>query len=237
MTTSDVNPAKVPQAEKPSERQAARSRRRRYGVFTASLAAIGVLLVLGLAPASRLFARGLPQPPDGSAPAVTGPEHATISGVRDVPVGLPRGAHIREARDVLPYAVAALGRPGASALMTVLRSSYLLARPVGYHAGFGHADYPYQYPSLNAVLDKAPLASFASGATALGAALTVLAAQPYSAGLSGGESRAITNAGPAAYGVLNRARAAGGCAPQLDLLLLLTAGLFTTPDIISHEEQ
>lgn len=88
------------------------------------------------------------------------------------------------------------------------------------------------------MLDKAPPASFTSGATALGAALTVLAAQPQSdsatpstADMAGG------NAAPAAYGVLDRARATGGCAPQLDLLLLLTADESTSAGILGQEER
>jgi hypothetical protein len=130
---------------------------------------------------------------------------------------------------VLRYADAALGPSDARALMAVLKSSSLAQGfPVGYPSG--HLEYPYRYPALDAVLDRAPPASFASGATALGAALTVLAAQP-SIGV------AIANAGKAAYGVLNRARAAGGCAPQLDLFLLLAADGNTSPDILRREEQ
>ena len=76
------------------------------------------------------------------------------------------------------------------------------------------------------MLDRAPSASFASGGTALGAALTVLAAQPQSSSFQS-FATAIGNAAPATFGVLNRARAEGGCAPQLDLLLLLTADKIT----------
>ena len=63
--------------------------------------------------------------------------------------------------------------------------------------------YPYRYPPLEAVLDQAPPPSFASGATALGAALTVLAAQPQSNIISSEPvATPIINAAPAAYGVL-----------------------------------
>jgi tetratricopeptide (TPR) repeat protein len=123
--------------------------------------------------------------------------------------------------------------------MALLDSKSYLADPLG-------AKYPYQYPPLEAVLDQAPPASFASGATALGAALTVLAAQPQS-NINSSEPAAtpIINAAPAAYAVLNRARATGGCAPQLDLLLLLTADAMTmlaeyqstSAGVISQEEQ
>ena len=66
--------------------------------------------------------------------------------------------------------------------MALVDSKSFLANTI---AGYGTADtsnpfgvyYPYRYPPLDAVLDSAPPASFASGATALGAALTVLAAQ------------------------------------------------------------
>ena len=151
-------------------------------------------------------------------------------------MGLPRGARIRTAEDVLPYAVAALGGSDAQSLLAVLKSpSDLAGFPVGYLSG--HLEYPYRYPALDPVLNKAPPASFASGATALGAALTVLAAQPPGGGVAQAESQAIQNAGRAAYGVLNRARAAGGCAPQLDLFLLLAADANTNADTLRREER
>jgi len=138
------------------------------------------------------------------------------------------------AADVLPYVVAAFGKPNAAALMALVDShSYLTDTVVG-----NGSKYPFRYPPLDAVLDKAPPASFALGATALGAALTVLAAQPESSTNALG-----SNASSAAYGVLNRARAAGGCAPQLDLLLLLTADQYpaeqatTYAGIIGQEER
>ena len=150
--------------------------------------------------------------------------------VQAVPVGLPDGARIQTAADVFPFAVAALGKPDALAFMAVLNSRFNLAEPVGYHT------YPYQYPSLDALLNQTPLDSFGSGATALGAALTVLAAQPQNTSAPEPDWT-IANAGPAAYAVLNRARAAGGCAPQLDLLLLLTADQLTAPAILGQEEK
>ena len=118
---------------------------------------------------------------------------------------------------MLSYAVAALGPSDARTFIALLNSpNYQLGVPVGFP---DHVEYPYRYPALDAVLNKAAPASFASGATALGAAFTVL----------GG--------GPVAYSVLNRARAAGGCAPQLDLLLLLAADEDTSSDILRAEEQ
>jgi tetratricopeptide (TPR) repeat protein len=169
---------------------------------------------------------------------VTGPQRGDTTAVQAVPAGLPSGARIRTAADVFPYAVAALGPSDALALMALLDSKSYLADNLG-------AKYPYQYPPLETVLDQAPPASFASGATALGAALAVLAAQPQTSSNSQLGATPVINAAPAAYGVLNRARAAGGCAPQLDLLLLLTADLITMLDeyrststgVISQEEQ
>ena len=137
---------------------------------------------------------------------------------------------------MLPFAVAALGQSDALAFMAILKSSsYLAGYPVGYISG--HAEYPYRYPALDAVLNKASPGSFASGATALGAVLTVLAARPQTGVPGQTDDQAIVNAGAAAYGVLNRARAAGGCAPQLDLLLLLASDHLTTSDILGREEQ
>jgi predicted Zn-dependent protease len=194
-----------------------------------SLVIVGLLFVLGFAPASRLAARDLPRLPSGPEQEVAGSHPARATAVKDVPVGLPRGARIRTARDVLRFAEAALGPSGAPAFLAVLRSSSLAESfPAGYLAG--HLEYPYRYPALDTVLGKAPPASLASGATALGAALTVLAAQPSA-------DTAVTNAGKAAYSVLNRARAGGGCAPQLDLFLLVAADENTSQDIIRREEQ
>ena len=228
MTSPDVNLPEEPPTEDNPEKLAAARRRGRSGDVAVSLVIAGLILLLGFAPASRLAARDLPQPQPGLAPEVAGSQPGKATAVQDVPVGLPKGATIRAAGDVLPYADAALGPSDALALLAVLKSSSLAEGfPVGYLSG--HLEYPYRYPALDAVLDKAPPASFASGATALGAALTVLAAQP--AGV------AIQNAGKAAYSVLNRARTAGGCAPQLDLFLLLAADENTSPDILRREEQ
>jgi cellulose synthase operon protein C len=195
-----------------------------------SLLIVGALLILAFSPLTHLVAHALPRPVGSSAPIGRGQQHGKATAVQAVPAGLPDGVRIRTAADVFPYAVAALGKPDALAFISLLSSRYNLAEPVGYHT------YPYQYPSLDALLDQAPPGSFASGATALGAALTVLAAQPQNT--SGLEPDwTIANAGPAAYAVLNRARAAGGCAPQLDLLLLLTADQLTTPGILGREEK
>jgi len=124
-----------------------RQETRRAGDVAAWLVVAGLILVLGFSPASRLAARGLPQPPPGSGPEVAGLHQEKATAVQDVPLGLPRGTRIRTAGDVLRYADAALGPSDARALMAVLKSSSLAQGfPVGYPSG--HLEYPYRYPAL-----------------------------------------------------------------------------------------
>lgn len=230
---ANPQPEDFRQIQESTEPSAGKRRRGRSGGVVVGLILVGALLVLAFSPVTRLAADGLPRAPGKFAAAATGPRHGNTTAIRAVPAGLPDGARIRTAADVLPYAVAALGKPNAAALMALVDShSYLTDTLVG-----NGSKYPYRYPPLDAVLDKAPPASFALGATALGAALTVLAAQPENSTNASG-----SNASSAAYGVLNRARAAGGCAPQLDLLLLLTADQSTAvwptyAAIIGQEER
>jgi cellulose synthase operon protein C len=220
------HPEEIPEPSK-AERQRGRS-----WIVLVSLVIVAALLMLGFSPLSRLAARGLPRAPGGPAPVVTGPQRANTSAVQAVPAGLPDGARIRTAADVFPYAVAALGERGARKLMALLNAEpYVGLSLVGY--GGISIPYPYDYPPLDTVLDSAPPSSFSSGAnaaTALGAALTVLAAQPE-------PGPSIVNASAIAYGVLNRVRVAGGCAPQLDLMLLLAADQGTSPGALSQEER
>jgi cellulose synthase operon protein C len=253
--TSELTPPEERQAESgsqadeepPAQEKAepsAEHGRGRPSSIVAALVIVGALLVLGFSPASRLAARGLPRASEILTPVVNEPQQRNTTAIQAVPAGLPKSARILTAADVFPYAVAALGKSDALALMTLLNSkSYLAGSLAGYTTG--GIRYPYQYPPLTAVLNRAPTASFASGATALGAALTVLAAQPQTSSNPLLPNMSIINAAPAAYGVLNRARAMGGCAPQLDLLLLLTADqvtMFTADDsthggVVSQEEQ
>lgn len=234
ISSGDAAP-QTPQTEGSSEpSDVARGGRYRGGVAVL-LVFTGLILVLGFAPLSRLAARDQSQPVSSFAPVAATSHRGKVTAVRDVPVGLPPDARIQTAGDVVPYAVAALGPSGAQALMALLNASYasLPSSPVGYRSY--PVQYPYQYPALDSVLDQAPPASFARGATALGAALTVLAARIVD--FSDPNANTISNAGAAAYGVLNRARDAGGCAPQLDLLLLVAADEYTNLDILSREER
>jgi cellulose synthase operon protein C len=228
----------IRQTQESTEPSAGEQRRGRSGRVVIWLVVAGALLVLAFSPVSRLAANGLPRAPGNSAAVVTGPQHGNTTTIQAVPAGLPNDARIRTAADVFPYAVAALGEQDALALMALLNAKSYLA---GTSAGTGNTGnpygvyYPYRYPPLEAVLANAPPASFASGATALGAALTALAGQPRSPATL--TATPIDNAGPAAYGVLNRARAAGGCVPQLDLLLLLAADESTGAARLGQEEQ
>jgi len=228
VTASDADPSGEPSPERASEKPRAARRRGRSAVVALSLVLAGLVIVLGFAPASLLAARDLPRlPPGPGREAASSRQEATA--VRDVPLGLPREARIRTIADVRRYAEAALGPSYAPAFLAALRSSSLAASfPAGYLSG--HLEYPYRYPALDTVLDKAPPASLAAAGTALGAVLTVLAAQP-----SADDS--VTNAGKAAFSVLNRVRADGGCAPQLDLFLLVAADENTSRDILRREEQ
>lgn len=223
MATPESEPelAEKPVPEESSPASNEKQRPGPVGRLLATLVIVGSLLVLALSPASRLAAQVLKQSPDNSVAVVTGTQHGSTTAVQSVPVGLPSGARIRTAADVLPYAVAALGKPGAAALVKLLNSrSYL------DNSAQGYSEYPYKYPPLTAVLDRAPPGSLARHGTALGGALTVLAAQPQSTTTVSPD--AIDNAAPAAFGVLNRVGASGGCAVQLDLLLLVTADEYTT---------
>lgn len=237
---SDVDSPEGAPSEEIPENPAVVRRRGRSGDVAASLVITGLILLLGFAPASRLLAGHLRLVPPSVTPVVIGSQYGKATAVHDVPLGLVAGARIRTTADVLPYATAALGRSDGLALMAVLKSSADTGGPNlggGPVVAAGQYEYPYRYPAFDAVLDKVPPANSASGATALGAALTLLATQPLTGNLSQAEFTATENAGAAAYSVLNHARAIGGCAPQLDLLLLLAGDRLTSSGVLSQEER
>lgn len=124
------------QPQESTEPSAGERQRGRSGSVVLWLIIAGALLVLGFSPVSRLAAQGLPRPPGSFAPVVTEPQRANTTAVQAVPAGLPDGARIRTAADVFPYAVAALGKPDALALMALLDSdSSLAGTVVGYGSG------------------------------------------------------------------------------------------------------
>lgn len=199
-------------------------------VALSGLTLLGVLLIIALAPAARLAADGLPLPPGDSAPLVEGATKSGTTALRELPVGLPTGQRIANLHDVYPYAVAALGEPGAQALLGVLSSTDELAPSSDPHSG--RYGYPYHYPVLEPILAKAPEGDFRRNATALAAALIGLAGQPVTQAQTGQTMRL---AGPAAYAVLDRTRTSGGCDAQLDLLLLVAGDEFSSPETLVDE--
>ncbi len=188
------------------------------------------MALLAFAPLARWVARDLPIAPTSEPSPVTGTDRARTTALREVPAGLPAGTEILTPADVRPFAVEALGPAGADALMALLQpqAADLSETPPG--ASTLNPVYPYSYPAVDAIIDQAPAAGFASGATPLAAALTLLSAQPGQPEVHG-----IENAAPIAYAVLDRSRATDGCAGQLDLLLLLTGDEETRADDLNGE--
>jgi tetratricopeptide (TPR) repeat protein len=154
------------------------------------------------------------------------------SALRTVPVGLPADAEIRSLEDLRPYAVGALGSAGAAALFAVLESGESLANDLAEASG-GFPEYPYRYTAMEVLLDGVTDAGPVSAWSVLGAALTVLVAQAE----FDGEVDAEDNTGPAAFAILDRARADGDCAPQLNLLLLLAGEPSIPTDVLEAERR
>lgn len=90
-------------------------RRRRSARVAVALVIAGLVLVLGFAPASRLAARDLPRLPPGPGQEAAGPHQEKATAVRDVPVGLPRGARIRTLPPIGPLDGARVGQAGIAA--------------------------------------------------------------------------------------------------------------------------
>jgi hypothetical protein len=186
--------------------------------------------VLALAPMARLAARRLPLPPNDPAPIVAGASRPGTTAMRSLPVGLPARVMIAGAQDVYPYAVAAFGEFGAQAFMDLLLSPNNLALYAGSPSAADFL-YPYHYSALEPILDAASPDDLQRGAIPLAAALIRLAGQP------GLDSPAVSKAAPAAFAVLDRTRASGGCDGQLDLLLLVAADDVTTTGILADEQR
>jgi hypothetical protein len=202
-------------------------RRRVRALLLPGLVLLGLALVLALAPVAHLAARRLPLPPNDPTPIVAGVTRPGTTAMRNLPIGLPPGVTIATTQDLQPYAVAALGSPGAEALMAALSSSDYL-----WPDGHFPWPYPYRFAALEPILDAAPPADLRIGATQLAAALIMLAGQPGS-----GNESAASKAAQLAYAVLDRTRAAGGCDGQLDLLLLVAGDPLTTTEILAEEQR
>ena len=129
------------------------------------------------------------------------PAHPRSAPLRDLPVGLRPGAPPRRLEDARASAVALLGARGAQRLLAQIDTPR-------FRFAQDRTAYPYRYPGVDAVLAALPARlsrAQVAAATDLGARLMLL------------------RSGPAAFAVLDRARAGGDCAPQLNLLLLVAS--------------
>ncbi|GLZ00015.1 hypothetical protein Acsp02_72670 [Actinoplanes sp. NBRC 103695] len=169
----------------------------------ALLAAVAALLLF--APAAALAVADAPIPP-----RTPEQQQVTASGpvVRQLPAGLPAGTTVpRTATDLESLAIRALGPEGGPALVA------LLGRTTELQNENDGTTYPYRFSPMVALLDRAPARGRSAAAGELGAVLMLLAARD--------DDPVAVNAAAAAFAVLDRARATGGCDAQLNLLLLL----------------
>ena len=186
---------------------ARRRRRRATAIDVAVLVGVAVLVVFPVA--ARLAAGRLPRgAPPALAPLPAGLAHPRL---RDVPVGL-RGGGVEGA------AVGLLGEARARRLLRIVR--------MGTSGDPLRGRYPYHYRPLDRVLPVAFGPGQVAAATDLGAKLILLDRVP-----SG-----RTWAAPAAFAVLDRARAGGACDPSIDLWLLVAADQAVTTDRIIATE-
>ena len=192
------------------------------------------LVVVGLASRAPV----VPTPP-GALASIGEPRAAPP--LRDLPV-LPRAAGFADRtrpadRTTLRRAVfaridALLGDRRSSQLRGYLRAPARLGPATG-PAGLGPAPYPYRYAGVDRLLDAVPVRGHGGQAGALGqlgALLVLAAAQERPAA-----DEAFRNAGQVAFAVLDRARAAGACDPQLNLAFLLTAAKSTDSGNVQRE--
>lgn len=158
----------------------------------------GVVCLLAFPVLARVAADRLPVSPPAALPPL--PADAHRAPLPDLPAGLRPGPPPRRAEDLRPAAVALLGERTATRLL-----SFVSARTFEAPTGNGS---PYRYAQLDRILPPTFSRAQIAAATDLGARLTLL---PRLA------------AAPAAYAVLDRARATAACAPSLDVLLLVAA--------------
>ncbi len=226
---TDAVPAAVPPEAPASPRVGLRR-----GHVLAALAALGVVVVLALGPAAALAASRVPLPaPQPSLATSTsrlqlpqGPIEQE-SGIREVPVGLPRGTRIRSVADVRPYAVEALGPDGADRLLALLPSPGAEAdREPLQPSTF---DYPYRFVAVDEVVADVPTDQLERHGAALGGALLLLAAEPEV------PFEVADDAARVAFAVLDRARRAPRCEPQLNMFVLVASDPELGPDTVQAE--
>jgi tetratricopeptide (TPR) repeat protein len=197
---------------------------------------LGVLLLglVGFAPLSRLVAEAQPVPPPPAAAerAVTADSDvppARGADVRDLPAGPPESLEVTGPAGLRPLAEQALGAPGTDELLRILRDDSFDGELVetAVQDEPGSAAYPYLYPAMDRLLDSAPEGGRTAAGAALGAGLARLTLLP--------EPERPGNAAAAAYAVLDRARAGGDCAAQLNLLLLVAADAQPRDGVVEQE--
>jgi tetratricopeptide (TPR) repeat protein len=219
-------------ATKPPQTHAAQQGRRSTAAKVLDgLVMAGVLGLLVFPVLARLAAGTLPIAP---APASRLPGLASERGrgaPRDLPVGRTTAATPAGPRDLEADATALLGRRAGKRLIAIvgMRSHDVVEDAVGGTLGF--APYPYRYRPLQRILPARLAASQAERATDLAARL-ILLSLPHGATFGGAT---YPNAAPAAFALLDLARAHGACAPQLDLLLIVAADDQPRDDVVAAE--
>ncbi|MBM2618657.1 tetratricopeptide repeat protein [Actinoplanes sp. LDG1-06] len=176
---------------------------------------VGVLLLVLVTPLAALVAAAQPIPPDTELTARALPGDRSTATLRPLPGGLPAGLRPDGLAALRPAAISALGVDGAGALERLLSADQSLQETAVREDD--DVVYPYRYPAMTRLLDSAPRRGRTEAAGRLGAALMLFA------GRNPDEFGARVSAAAAAFAVLDRARADGGCTAQTDLLLLLTA--------------
>ncbi len=188
-----------------------------------ALLGLAVALLVAFPIGARVAADGQPVSPPPPVTLAPLPAGDRVPAVRELPVlatatGAPAGLATADRAGTTQTAIDLLGPVGGRELAALMRpGAPPVATPEGV-VGFVPdrvPPYPYRYRSLERVLRTLPdrlSARQVALATALGAQLAV-----------GATSDHRPNDAPIAFALLDRARAGGACAPQLDLLLVVAA--------------
>jgi tetratricopeptide (TPR) repeat protein len=172
-------------------------------------AAVGVVLLVTFAPLASLAALTLPRAPQAAIDAGP-PPHGRSGTLIPLPADLPESARPKRPEDLQSLAVSALGPHEGLQLINLLTSNADLTA-LGVQDD-GTLRFPYHYRETDALLNHAPQMGATPAAARLGAALMWL-----------GKQDEFSTAARVAFALLHRAAPHGGCAPQLNLLLLLAA--------------
>jgi tetratricopeptide (TPR) repeat protein len=218
-----------PAAASADEPAAAGPRRaRRLGVPRPDPLVVVCLLVLLGFPVACVLAAGRepvsPLPVGAlAAPVAVGPGGRLV----DVPA-LARGA--------VPVGAVALRRAVLRAIGALLQPAddrrlvhYLNGPPLPAEGAAGAA-FPFHYAGLDALLDRALPAAPSPAQQAAIADLGALVTAGAASGTAPARTPAFNNGGQVAFAVLRRARAAGGCLPQLNFAFLVAAAADASSD-------